>query len=133
MLDYTSLRNDQKECARKLITEIQEHLIRESKDEMNKLLNHLVDTVEKLKQNSNTLDMLKENRARHSEIRLQKPFLKAKIPPIKKKFEYIKSWEGEAEGGDIEGCTEDDMRKVEGLEDAWKYFEIGMDEASRII
>jgi hypothetical protein len=36
-LDYTSLRNDQKECARKLVTEIQEHLIRESKDDLNQL------------------------------------------------------------------------------------------------
>jgi hypothetical protein len=34
-LDYTNLRNDQKECARKLIMEIQVHLIEESKKDLN--------------------------------------------------------------------------------------------------
>ena len=37
-LDYTHLRNDQKEQARKLIQEIQVHLIDESKKDLNQLI-----------------------------------------------------------------------------------------------
>ena len=70
-LDYTSLRNDQKECARKLITEIQEHLIKESKQDLNQLINRLNDTVDELKQNCTSLDMLKHHKQRHAEVRSQ--------------------------------------------------------------
>jgi hypothetical protein len=91
-LDYTNLRNDQKECARKLIMEIQVHLIEESKKDLNQLLELLDLTVEKLKKNCTSLDMLKEHRARHAEVKQLQPQWNARITPIKKKFEYIKSW-----------------------------------------
>lgn len=70
-LDYTSLRNDQKDCARKLVTEIQEHLIKESKQELNNHLELLNDTVEELKKNCTSLDMLKAHKERHSNVRSQ--------------------------------------------------------------
>lgn len=91
-LDYTNLRNDQKECARKLIMEIQVHLIEESKKDLNQLLELLDLTVEKLKKNCTSLDMLKEHKARHAEVKQLQPQWNARILPIKKKFEYIKSW-----------------------------------------
>jgi hypothetical protein len=72
-LDYTNLRNDQKECARKLIMEIQVHLIEESKKDLNQLLELLDLTVEKLKKNCTSLDMLKEHKARHAEVKTQQP------------------------------------------------------------
>jgi hypothetical protein len=91
-LDYTNLRNDQKECARKLIMEIQVHLIEESKKDLNALLEMLDLTVEKLKKNCTSLDMLKEHKARHAEVKGLQPQWQSRIIPIKKKFEYIKSW-----------------------------------------
>jgi hypothetical protein len=48
--------------------EIQVHLIEESKKDLNQLLELLDLTVEKLKKNCTSLDMLKEHKARHSEV-----------------------------------------------------------------
>ena len=53
--------------------------------------------------------------------------------PIKKKFEYIKGWEGDGESGEVEGLTEDDIKKVDTLDEAWRTFLIGMQEANGII
>ena len=102
--------------------EIQVHLIEESKKDLNQLLELLDLTVEKLKKNCTSLDMLKEHKARHSEVKQQQPQWQARIIPIKKKFEYIKSWQDDGEGGEIEGLSEDDLKKVESLEEAWKNF-----------
>ena len=67
-LDYTMLRNEQKECVRKLITEIQEHLIKESKAELNKFLKQTKDVVDELKTNCISLDMLKSHKERFADI-----------------------------------------------------------------
>jgi hypothetical protein len=108
-------------------------LIRESKDDLNQLLDLLNDTVEELKKNCTSLDMLKSHKQRHAEVRSQQEQWQNRLGPIKKKFEYIKGWEGDGESGEVEGLTEDDLRKVDTLDEAWRNFLIGMQEANGII
>jgi hypothetical protein len=132
-LDYTHLRNDQKDQARKLIQEIQVHLVDESKKDLNQLLELLDSTVEKLKKNCTSLEMLKDHKARHSEVKSQQSNWQGRIIPIKKKFEYIKSWDGDGDAGEIEGLTEDDLKKVDQLDEAWKNFLQGMWDANQVI
>jgi hypothetical protein len=73
--------------------------------------------------------MLKEHKQRISDVRAQQDQWEARKGPIKKKFEYIKGWEGEGDGGEIEGLTEDDVKKVENLDASWTEFLIGLQEA----
>jgi len=77
--------------------------------------------------------MLKRHKQRHAEVRSQQETWESRIAPIKKKFEYIKGWEGEGDSGEVEGLSEEDHKKVDGLEDEWKMFLIGMTEANQVI
>jgi hypothetical protein len=118
---------------RKLITEIQEHLIKESKSELNKCLKQMRDVVEELKLNCTSLDMLKSHRERYADIKSQEKTWFGRIAPIKKKFEFIKGWEGDGDHGEVEGLTEEDNKKVDSLDDAWRTFQQGMWEAKNNI
>ena len=116
-----------------MISDIQTHLIQESKNDLSQLIDLLKETTEELKQNCSTLDMLKRHKQRHAEVRSQQETWESRIAPIKKKFEYIKGWEGEGDSGEVEGLSEEDHKKVDGLEDEWKMFLIGMTEANQVI
>jgi hypothetical protein len=84
------------------------------------------DVVDELKQNCTSLDMLKSHRERYDEIDSQRNSWKARIPPIKKKFEFIKGWEGETDSGEVEGLNEEDQKRVDSLDGAWGTFVVGL-------
>ena len=57
--------------------------------------------------------------------------MKARIEPIKKKFEFIMD-ENAVDIGNVE-LTDEDKNALQSLDKAWKDFEIGMMEAKSII
>jgi len=86
ILDCSKLKNSLTEYGNDFIQKIFEHLIKESKDDLNQLLNEFTDTIDVLKQPTGKLDHLKTNKDLYNEVRKKLPLLEARREPIKKKF-----------------------------------------------
>jgi deoxyadenosine/deoxycytidine kinase len=86
ILDCSKLKNSLTEYGNDFIQKIFEHLIKESKDDLNQLLNEFTDTIDVLKQQTGKLDHLKTNKDLYNEVRKKLPLLEARREPIKKKF-----------------------------------------------
>ena len=86
ILDCSKLKNSLTEYGNDFIQKIFEHLIKESKDDLNQLLNGFTDTIDVLKQQTGKLDHLKTNKDLYNEVRKKLPLLEARREPIKKKF-----------------------------------------------
>lgn len=89
ILDCSKLKNSLTEYGNDFIQKIFEHLIKESKDDLNQLLFEFTDTIETLKQQTGKLDHLKTNKDLYAEVKKKLPLLEARRDPIKKKFQYI--------------------------------------------
>jgi deoxyadenosine/deoxycytidine kinase len=89
ILDCSKLKNSLTEYGNDFIQKIFEHLIKESKDDLNQLLGEFTDTIEILKQQTGKLDHLKTNKDLYAEVKKKLPLLEARRDPIKKKFQYI--------------------------------------------
>ena len=89
ILDCSKLKNSLTEYGNDFIQKIFEHLIKESKDDLNQLLNEFTDTIDVLKQQTGKLDHLKTNKDLYAEVKKKLPLLEARRDPIKKKFQYI--------------------------------------------
>ena len=129
ILDCSKLKNSLIEYGTDFIQQIFAHLIKESKEDLNALLNEFTDTVEELKTPPTQLEHLKKNKDLYNDVRAKLTQLDAKREPIKKKFQYI--YEQDNDIG-IEMSDEDKL-KLEGLDDAWLKFNDGLDEANIII
>lgn len=105
-------------------------MIKESKEDLNNLLNEFTETIEELKTPPTKLEHLKKNKDLYTEVRAKLHILEARRDPIKKKFAYIQ--EQDQEIGSTE-LTDDDKAKLDGLDDAWAKFNDGLDEANLII
>jgi len=86
ILDCSKLKNSLTEYGNDFIQKIFEHLIKESKDDLNQLLNEFTDTIDVLKQQTGKLDHLKTNKDLYAEVKKKLPLLEARREPIKKKF-----------------------------------------------
>ena len=86
ILDCSKLKNSLTEYGNDFIQKIFEHLIKESKDDLNQLLNEFTDTIDVLKQQTGKLDHLKTNKDLYAEVKKKLPMLEARREPIKKKF-----------------------------------------------
>lgn len=129
ILDCSKLKNSLIEYGTDFIQQIFAHLIKESKEDLNNLLNEFTDTVEELKTPPTQLDHLKKNKDLYNEVRSKLATFDARRDPIKKKFQYI--YEQDNDIG-IEMSDEDKI-KLEGLDDAWNKFNEGLDDANIII
>lgn len=69
ILDSSKLKNSLIEYGTDFIQQIFTHLIKESRDDLNNLLNEFTDTVEELKTPPSQLEMLKKNRELYFAVR----------------------------------------------------------------
>lgn len=88
-MDCSKLKNSLTEYGNDFIQKIFEHLIKESKDDLNQLLFEFTDTIETLKQQTGKLDHLKTNKDLYNEVKKKLPLLEARRDPIKRKFQFI--------------------------------------------
>jgi hypothetical protein len=105
-------------------------LIKESKADLNNLLTEFTETIDELKTPPTKLDHLKKNKDLFAEVKAKLPALAARREPIKKKFAFIQ--DQETNDGSTE-LSEEDKAKLEGLEEAWKKFQDGLEDAAIII
>lgn len=89
ILDCSKLKASLTDSGNQLIADIFEHLIAESKEELNSLLTEFHDTIEELKAPATVLERLKQNKDLYAEVKAKLPQLEARRDPIKKKFQYI--------------------------------------------
>jgi dynein heavy chain len=131
ILDCSKLKSSLTECGNAFIQDIFEHLITESKEDLNSLLTHFTETIEELKTPPTKLEHLKKNKDLYAEVRAKLPLLAARREPIKRKFQYIQENQDQDTG--LAELGDDDKAKLDGLEDAWARFNEGLDEANVII
>ena len=86
ILDCSKLKNNLTEYGNDFIQKIFEHLIKESKDDLNQLLNEFTHTIDVLNQQTRKLDHLKTNKDLYNEFRKKLPLIEAWRESIKKKF-----------------------------------------------
>jgi len=101
-------------------------LIKESKEDLNNLLNEFTETIDELKTPPVKLEHLKKNKDLYTEVRAKLNVLDARRDPIKKKFQYIVDQDSEIGSTEL---TDEDKAKLDGLDDAWAKFNDGLDEA----
>jgi hypothetical protein len=89
IFDYSKLKNTLIEYGNECIQTIFQHLIKESKDDLNNLLDEFEDTITILKTPPTQLAMLKKNKDLFKATKEKLAILDAKRDPIKRKFIYI--------------------------------------------
>jgi dynein heavy chain len=129
IIDCSKLKQSLIDYGQDFIQQIFHHLAKESKEDLNSLLTEFVETVEELKQPTTKLDHLKKNRAKYYAVMQKKEQMKARIEPIKSKFNFIK--ENDQDIG-LE-LNEEENQKLEGIDEAWTKFNDGLEEAKVII
>jgi len=93
--DYSRLKNSLIDSGNEFIQKIFQHLIKESKEDLNNLLNEFEETIVTLKTPPAQLTMLKKNKDLYAEVKSKLGELDARREPIKKKFQYIQDQDGE--------------------------------------
>jgi dynein heavy chain len=131
ILDSSKLKTRLIDGGQEYIHYILNNLVSDSKAELHKLLTHMVETVDELKQHSSKLEQLKLNRERLAQVRAEQGDLEAQLEPIKRKFGFIMD-DGNNSNGTIE-LTDEDKAKLLGLDDAWSKYIKGLAEAQTII
>ena len=131
ILDCSKLKASLTDSGNQLIADIFEHLIAESKEELNGLLNEFHDTIEELKTPSTKLEHLKKNRDLLAEVKAKLPALEARRDPIKKKFQYIQDNQEQESG--LAELSEEDKVRLESLDAEWEKFKEGLGDAEQII
>jgi hypothetical protein len=112
------------------IQQIFQHLIKESKEDLNNLLNEFTETIEELKTPPTKLEHLKKNKDLYHEVRGKLHILDARREPIKMKFKYINEQDQDI---GLTELSDEDKIKLESLDEAWAKFNDGLDEANLII
>ena len=110
------MKNTLIEYGNECIQTIFQHLIKESKDDLNNLLNEFDDTITILKTPPTQLAMLKKNKDLFKATKEKLAILDAKRDPIKRKFIYIQEQDTDLGANEL---SEEDKQKLEGLDDAW--------------
>jgi dynein heavy chain len=131
ILDCAKLKASLTECGSTFIQDIFDHLIEESKRDLNELLDEFTTTIDTLKTPPTKLEHLKINKDLYASVRAKLPQLDARRDPIKKKFQYLQDQPDQDTG--LAELSEDDKAKLEGLDDAWARFREGLEEANGII
>lgn len=129
--DYSRLKGSLIDSGNEFIQKIFQHLIKESKEDLNNLLNEFDETIATLKTPPTQLTMLKKNRDLHEEVKKKMDELDARREPIKKKFQYIQDQDGEVAVQEL--LTDEDKAKLESLDDAWEKFKDDLEAAAAII
>ena len=88
-MDCSKLKNSLTEYGDDFIQQIFQHLIKESKEDLNQLLTEFTETIDELQTPPTKLEHLKKNKDLYSEVRGKIHILEARRDPIKKKFQYI--------------------------------------------
>mmetsp|Transcript_20727 Transcript_20727/g.31788 ORF Transcript_20727/g.31788 Transcript_20727/m.31788 type:complete len:653 (+) Transcript_20727:3424-5382(+) len=130
ILDCSKLKNSLTEYGDDFIQQIFQHLIKESKEDLNNLLTEFTETIEELKTPPTKLQHLKKNKDLYNDVRGKIKVLDARRDPIKKKFQYIQE---QVQDIGLTELSDEDKAKLEGLDDAWVKFNEGLDEANLII
>jgi len=89
ILDCSKLKNSLTEYGIDFIHKIFQHLIKESKEDLNSLLTEFKVTIDELKTQPTKLQHLKKNKDLYNEVKAKLHILDAKREPIKLKFQYI--------------------------------------------
>jgi hypothetical protein len=116
IFDYSKLKNTLIEYGNDFMQQIFQHLIKESKEELNNLLFEFEDTISILKTPPTQLMMLKKNKDLFKEVKEKLHIYDARREPIKKKFQFIQGQDQDIGGTEL---TEEDKQKLDGLDDAW--------------
>lgn len=130
ILDCSRLKASLTEYGHDFIQQIFQHLIKESKEDLNNLLNEFTETIEELKTPPTKLEHLKKNKDLYNEVRGKLHILDARREPIKKKFQYIQEQDSDI---GLTELSDEDKAKLESLDEAWHRFNDGLDEANLII
>lgn len=130
ILDCSKLKNSLNEYGNDFILQIFQHLILESKQELNSLLNEFTTTIDELKQPPSNLQQLKKNRDLFDEVKSKLAIFDQRREPIKRKFQYIQEQDQDI---GVTELTDDDKAKLDGLDDAWAKFQDGLEDANLII
>ena len=129
----TNLKNELMEQGHASIAQIFGTLIKDSKKELRDFLQELEDTVQELTQVCQTQDQFKKNRDKLQWVNTErKAELQGKIEPIKKKFDFIMDDNYSDIGTDNE-LTDQDKADLASVDQAWKNFLMGMNEAKDVI
>ena len=131
ILDCSRLKASLTDCGTTFIQDIFEHLITESKEDLNTLLGEFTETIEELKTPPTKLEHLKRNKDLYAAVRAKLHVLDARREPIKKKFQYLQDQPDQDTG--LAELSDEDKAKLDGLDDAWARFLEGLDEANGII
>ena len=105
---------------------IYQHLIKESKTELNSLLQEFTDIIDELKQPATKLELLKKNKDLLDDVYRRLDQYDARREPIKAKFRYLQEQESDISMVDL---NVDDKAKLEGLDDAFLKFKEGLEDA----
>lgn len=105
---------------------IYQHLIKESKTELNSLLQEFTDIIDELKQPATKLELLKKNKDLLDDVYRRLDQYDTRREPIKAKFRYLQEQESDISMVDL---NEDDKAKLEGLDDAFLKFKEGLEDA----
>lgn len=132
IIDCSLLKNKLNEYGQEFINKIINHLVEESKTDLNTMLQEFDDTANELMQPPNGLHQLKKNKDLMQEVLTKLPQMGGKREPIKKKFAYIQDLIDNNEGQNIEFTPEEKL-KLEGIDDAWSKFNEDLDKAKTII
>ena len=108
-------------------------MIQESKKELRDFLAELKDTVDELTQVCQTKEQFKKNSDKLAEVNNRRAQLQGKIDPIKKKFEFIMDDNYSDIGTGIFELTEKDKADLLSIDQAWKNFTLGMNDAKEVI
>ena len=102
-----------------------------SKNDLNEFLHEIKVNIDELKRPCETSEQLDKNMKLRKKVMAEKDKLKDRILPIKQKFAYLQS-DDHAEFANIE-LTEEEKESLNSIDEAWKKFEIGLNEAHNII
>jgi hypothetical protein len=86
ILDCSKLKSTLLEQGNIIIQSLFEHLIKDSKEDLNSLLQEFQETIDELKTPSADFAHLKKNKDKYNEVRNKLQYLNARREPIKKKF-----------------------------------------------
>ena len=95
------MKNSLIDSGNEFISKIFQHLIKESKEDLNNLLTEFDETIATLKTPPTQLMALKKNKDLYAEVKSKMDELEARRDPIKKKFAYIQDQDQDISGTEL--------------------------------
>jgi hypothetical protein len=138
LLDFSKLLKDLGSFALDFTQTIFSHILKESREELDALLNEYKTTIQELKTPAGDQIDLKRNKDKMEEVQQKLLILDNRRDPIKKKFEFLISEQDNdnerGQGNTVSiDITDEDKEKLASLDEAWEAFKIGLEDANVII